>query len=302
MVSTNVVAAARRALGPIGVFLPNSLAGPVTVAQQRDAVRRFEQLGYRTAWNNEAIGGKDSFVQLSLLLAATETMTVGSGIANIWARQPEVAHGAASLLADAYPDRFVLGLGVGYASQAAQTGRDFTSPLSIMRDYLDRMHGPTQIPALDAPYARIVAALGPKMLALGGELADGALPTVVPVEFTAQAREILGPDKLLVVGLAVTEDADAARPFFARMFGRPESRYAAVVRSLGYTDEEIANPSDRMLDALVGFGDGESVAAKAQAHLAAGADHVMLTPARFEFGPDLELLARIAPAVTQVTR
>ena len=300
MATADMVESARQAVGPIGVFVPNSMTEPIPAAAQRDAVRRFERLGYRAAWNNEAIGGKDALVQLGMLLAATDHMVFGSAIANIWARQPEVTHGAATTLADAYPGRFVLGLGVGYAEQAARTGHSFTSPLSIMRDYLDRMPAPTLIPAPDVPYPRVVAALGPKMLALAGEAADGAMPTLVPAEFTAQAREILGPDKLLVVGLAVAKDADSARPFLARMFGRPNSRYAAALASLGYSPAELADPSDRLVDALVGFGGGAAVAAKAQAHLAAGADHVMISPFPLDFAADVDLLAGLAPALTEL--
>jgi probable F420-dependent oxidoreductase len=293
----DTIAAARQALGPIGLFLPNSPTA-IPVREQRAAVRRLEQLGYRAAWNNEGIGGKDSFVQLGLLLAATERMVFGSCVANIWARQPEVAHGGAAMLADAYPDRFVLGLGVGYADQATRAGRSFTSPLSIMRDYLDRMSAPGQIPAPDVRYARILAALGPKMLALSGELADGALPSAAPVEFTAQARQTLGPDKLLVVGLTVAEDADSARQFLRWLLGHPGSRHAAVLRGLGYSAEDIAAVSDRVRDAVASYGDAEAVAAGARAHLAAGADHVVIIPVRFDFAAGVELLARLAPALT----
>jgi alkanesulfonate monooxygenase SsuD/methylene tetrahydromethanopterin reductase-like flavin-dependent oxidoreductase (luciferase family) len=119
------------------VFLPFSRTTAPSADLQREAVRRLEHAGYRAAWTNEGVGGKDAFVQLAVLLAATERMVFGTSIANIWARQPQTAHGAAALLAQAYPDRFVLGLGVGYPYQAASVGREFGSPLATMRDYLD---------------------------------------------------------------------------------------------------------------------------------------------------------------------
>ena len=134
-----------------------------------------------------------------MLLAATEQMVFGTGIASIWARSPQTMHGAAALLAQAYPDRFVLGLGVGYPEQAASVGREFGRPLATMRDYLDRMGAPTQLPAPDVAYPRIIGANGPKMLGLAGEITDGAMPALQPPEFTGQARQALGPDKLLVV-------------------------------------------------------------------------------------------------------
>jgi alkanesulfonate monooxygenase SsuD/methylene tetrahydromethanopterin reductase-like flavin-dependent oxidoreductase (luciferase family) len=112
--SSDRVSTGRQALGPVGAFLPNNPGASLPPVQvQRDAARRLERAGYRAAWNNEGGGGKDGLVQLGVLLAATERMTFGSAIANIWARPPQTAHGAAALLADAYPGRFVLGLGVG---------------------------------------------------------------------------------------------------------------------------------------------------------------------------------------------
>lgn len=193
-----VVDDARHALGPIGAFLPVPTTAAPSVDEQRDAVRRLERAGYRAAWTNEVIG-KDALAQLAVLLAATERMVFGTGVANIWARSPQTAHAAAALLAQAYPGRLVLGLGVGYPEQAAAVGREFGRPLATMRDYLDRMAEPPQLPAPGATYPRIMGANGPKMVALAGELADGAMPAMREPEFTAEARRLLGPDKLLVV-------------------------------------------------------------------------------------------------------
>jgi probable F420-dependent oxidoreductase len=204
----SVVDAAREALGPVGVCLPVSFTESLSITGQRDAVRRLEAAGYRAAWTNETVGGKDALVQLALLLAAAKRMAFGTSIANIWARAPQTAHGAAALLAQAYPGRFVLGLGVGYPEQAASVGRDFGRPLATMRDYLGQMDLPTRPPAPDAAYPRIIGANGPKMLALAGEITDGAMPAMQPPEFTAKARQLLGPDKLLVTGVRVFADGD----------------------------------------------------------------------------------------------
>jgi probable F420-dependent oxidoreductase len=209
MGTITVGGAARQALGPVGAFLPVSMTSTPPAGLQREAVGRLERAGYRAAWTNEALGGKDALVQLAVLLAATERMAFGTGIANIWAREPQTAHGAAALLAQAYPGRIVLGLGVGYPEQAASTGRAFGRPLATMRDYVDRMAAPAQPPAPDVAYPRIIAANGPKMLALAAEIADGAIPALRPPEFTAQARQVLGPDKLLVAGLRVAAGADS---------------------------------------------------------------------------------------------
>jgi probable F420-dependent oxidoreductase len=199
MGSSVLIEATRRALGPVGAFLPVPTTSAPPADLQRDAVRRLERAGYPAAWTNETVGGKDALVQLAVLLAATERMVFGTGIANIWARSAQTAHGAAAFLTQAYPGRLVLGLGVGYPQQAASAGREFGRPLATMRAYLDQMNVPAQLPAPDVAYPRIIGANGPKMLALAAEITDGAMPAGQPPEFTAQARQVLGPDKLLVI-------------------------------------------------------------------------------------------------------
>jgi probable F420-dependent oxidoreductase len=297
-----VVEEARRALGRVGVFLPFSLASAPSADEQRDSARRLEAAGYRAAWTNEAVGGKDALVQLAIVLAATERLVTGTAIANIWARPPQTAQGAAALLAQAYPGRFVLGLGVGYPHQAASVGREFGRPLATMRGYLDQMTAPGQFPAPDVAYPRIIGANGPKMLALGGDLADGAMPAMVPPAFTAQAREQLGPDKLLVVGMAFVADADAGRAQDAarqRVAGRltMPGTYAATMARLGYTEQEITDVSDRLVADIVAYGDGAAIAAKAGEHLAAGADHVLLLPAATDANGGVAELEQLAPAL-----
>jgi len=305
MEPTTVVETARRALGLAGVFLPFSRTSPASADQQREAVRRLERAGCRSVWTNEGVGGKDALVQLAVLLAVTERMVFGTAIANIWARAPQTAHGAAALLAQAYPDRFVLGLGVGYPHQAASVGREFGPPVATMRDYLDQLTAPTQLPAPDVAYPKIIGANGPKMLALSGEIADGALPAMTPPEFTAQARQLLGPDKLLVVGLAIVADADqnrakaAARQQVAGRLGQPGT-YAATMARLGYSEREITEVSYRLVDAIVGYGDAAAIAAKAREHLAAGADHVMVMPTGTDFAGGVDQLEQLAPALAQL--
>ncbi|MEU9025197.1 LLM class flavin-dependent oxidoreductase [Actinomadura sp. NPDC048394] len=192
---------ARRALGPVGTYVPVPFTRWIPIDEQRKAARRLEAAGYGTTWCNEPVGGKDVFAQLAVLMEATERMAFGTGVANVWARAPQTAHGAAAVLAEAYPDRLVLGLGVGYPEQAAAVGRDFGRPVDTMRAYLDAMAEPPQMPGPGAAYPRIIGANGPKMLALAAAAADGAFPAGQPPEFTAEARRTLGPDKLVVVGL-----------------------------------------------------------------------------------------------------
>jgi probable F420-dependent oxidoreductase len=304
--TVTVVDAARSALRSVGVYLPVPIATATPVGVQREAVGRLERAGYGAAWVNEAIGGKDAFVQLAMLLAETERMAFGTGVANIWARQPQTAHGASALLAQAHPGRFVLGLGVGYPEQAASTGQEFGKPLSTMRSYLDRMAVPGMLPAPEAAYPRIIAANGPRMLALAGDIADGAMPAMLPPEFTAQARQLLGPDKLLVIGLAVVTGSDAdsvkaaARERVAGALGLRGSAYAACLSWLGYPAQEIAELSDRLTDAIVGYGSPAAIAAKVREHRTAGADHVTLLPTAQDFTAGMAQLEELAPALAEV--
>jgi probable F420-dependent oxidoreductase len=304
MNTSTVVEAARAALGPVGVYLPLGFASAPSVDVQREAVGRLERAGYHAAWTNEVIGGKDALVHLAVMLAATERMAFGTGIANIWARQPQTMHAAAALLAEAYPGRFVLGMGVGYPAQAAGTGREFGSPLATMRDYVDRMDAPTWPPAPDAAYPRIIGAIGPKMLALAGEIADGAMPTTLPPEFTTRARHVLGPDKLLVIGLTVVAGTDPDRAkAIARetVSGGPSwPSYSAGVARLGFSDQEIVDVSDRLVDAVVAHGNPAAIGAKVREHLAAGADHVtLMLPSGVDFGVGVDQLEQLAPALVE---
>jgi probable F420-dependent oxidoreductase len=299
----SVVAAARQSLGPVGTYLPVPFTSAPPLSQQRDAAVRLEQAGFGALWINDPVGGKDTMVQLAALLSATGQLAVGTGIANIWSRAPQTAHGAATMLAQAYPGRVVLGLGTGYPQQAAAVGREFGRPVAAMRDYLERMTAPTTTPAADAPYARIVAANGPQMLALARDQADGALPAGLPAGFTAQVRETLGPDKLLVVGLSVMLDARdpeaalaQARRGIAASLGR--SWYAAAVARLGYADQRPDSVSDELVRAVVAVDGPGSVAELTHAHLAAGADHVaLMTSSAADLLAGTEQLERLAPVV-----
>nr|WP_231985069.1 LLM class flavin-dependent oxidoreductase [Mycobacterium sp. E796] len=133
-VADAVVDSTRKALGPMGVCLPVSFTDTLSADALRETAHRLERSGYRAVWTNEVIG-KDALVQLGMLLADTERMVFGTCIANIWARPAQTMHAAAAQLAQAYPGRLVLGIGIGYPEQAASVGREFGRPLSTMRDY-----------------------------------------------------------------------------------------------------------------------------------------------------------------------
>jgi probable F420-dependent oxidoreductase len=186
-------------------------------------------------------------------------------------------------------------LGIGYAAQAAGTGREFGSPPVTLRDYRTRMDAQTWPPAPAVPHPRILGANGPKMPALA---ADGALPAHLPPAFTAPARSVLGPGKLLVVGLSVLTETDpgraraAAREKVTQSLGLPW--YGRALRRLGLPWDDL----DALADAIVGHGGPAAIAAKVRAHRAAGADHVLLTPSTTgDFAADVTALERLAPHV-----
>jgi probable F420-dependent oxidoreductase len=236
----------------------------------RDAAREVEALGFDTLWFGEAFG-REAYTHAGVLLAATERLRVATGIASISRREPLAAAGAERLLDQAYPGRFRHGIG-GHRVGA--------SPLSAMRDYLSAMDRALPDSALPEPGPRrLIAAVGPKMLELSREIADGAHPYFVPVEHTAGAREILGPEAYLAVEQAVVLEAhgaqDLARDHVA-FYVKQAPHHQANLRRLGFTEDDLATVSDRLVDALVAFRGEQSIADRVQAHLDAGADHVCL--------------------------
>ena len=296
--NSSTVEAARRAIGPVGAFLPVTFTEAPSAHAQRDAVERFERAGYPCTWTNEVFG-KDALVQVALLLGATRRMVFGTGVANVWVREPQTLSAAAAQLAQAHPGRFVLGLGVGYPQQAEVAGRDYGRPLATMREYQRRMGEATWPPVPDADYPRIVAANGPKMLELAAETADGALPAGLPADYTAQARQVLGPDKLLVVGLSVVVDSDPGRArekalaTVAASLNSPA--YAKTVAALGYSAAD-----DRLVDAVVGHGRPDAVANQVRAHLEAGADHVIAMMPGGDFDGGVAGLEELAPTLMTI--
>lgn len=250
--------------------------------QARQAAAEVEALGYGALWIPEALG-REAFTSASLLLGATRTLTVATGIANIWGRDAMAMAAAQKTLAEAYPGRFLLGIGVSHAPMVEMLrGHAYRQPLTFMRDYLDAMDRATFLAAEPsiAP-ERVIGALHPKMLALAAERSAGAHPYFMPPTHTARARKILGAGKLLAPEQAVVLETD---PGVARAIGRVHTttyvnlpNYVRALRTLGFVDADFADGgSDRLVDAIVAWGDVETVKARVQAHIDAGADHVCL--------------------------
>src|SRR5690606_28527049 len=183
--------ATRQRLGRVGVWL-GALSG-VSTAKAREAAAEIESLGYGSLWIADSPVSKEPFVHASLLLAATRNLIVGTGIANVWGRDAAATNAAALTLGEAFPGRFVLGLGVSHLPSVELRGHRYERPLAKMRSYLDELARATyQAYTSDEPVPTVLAALRPKMLELARDRADGAHPYFVPPAHTARAREILG--------------------------------------------------------------------------------------------------------------
>jgi probable F420-dependent oxidoreductase len=267
----------------------------------RHAVAEVEEMGFGAIWVGESFA-REAFAASAIILAATSRIKVATGIANIWARDPTAMMNGARALAEAWPNRFVLGVGVSHAGLVTDRGHHYQQPLTAMRAYLDKMeNAPYRAPEPNSPVPIVLAALGPKMMQLAGERTAGAHPYFVPVEHTIEARGILGPDRLLAPEQAVVfaKTRETARPtgdIYTRTYlGLPNYRNNLV--RLGWSDDDLTPPgSDRLFDAMVAWGDDEEIARKLRRHHDAGADHVavsvlMPTPDR---APTAEL-RRLAP-------
>ncbi len=264
-------------IGRVGVWTFSLELQPA--AQAQEAAREIEALGYGAIWIPEALG-REALVHASLLLAGTKRIPVATGIANIWARDPMAMAAGQKTLTEAFPDRFLLGIGVSHAPMVGMRGHAYDKPLSAMRAYLDAMDAAPflAMPPTTEP-RRVIGALAPKMLRLSAERAWGAHPYFVPPEHTQRAREVLGKGPLLAPEQAVVLERDATaaraigRAHMAIYLGLPN--YVNNLKRLGFTDDDVANGgSDRLVDAIVAWGDEDAIVRRVRAHHDAGADHV----------------------------
>jgi probable F420-dependent oxidoreductase len=266
-------------LGRVGLWTRQLDIQPAD--QLRTTVAELEELGWRSLWSWEVFG-REALTNAGLLLCASRRLVVGTGIASMWARDPVAMAAAQRTLAEAYPGRFVLGIGVSHAPIVDARGHRYERPLERMRAYLDAMDAaPWQGPPLQGPPPRVLAALGPRMLELAAERSAGALTYHAAPEGTAWARSILGAGRLLAVEQAVVVEDDPAtarriaREFLAFYLTLPN--YVRAWERAGFGPEERADGgSDRMVDAVVAWGSPEAIAERVNAHLEAGADHVCL--------------------------
>ena len=271
----------------------------------RAALASIEELGYAAVWYPEVPWSRESLSQAALLLGWSERVIVASGIAGIFARDAVAMANGARGLVEAYPGRFLLGIGVSHAPLVAMRGGEYRRPLATMGAYLDAMDEAPYAPA-DAAAPRVLAALAPQMLGLAGARAAGAHTYFVPPEHTALAREVLGPRPLLAVEQAVVLETDRARAYeLARAHMHPYldlPNYRNNLLRLGFAEEELSDGgSDRLVDAIVAWGDVAAIEERVRAHFAAGADHVAVQPLHAEPGGfPVETLAELAPALLEL--
>jgi probable F420-dependent oxidoreductase len=251
-------------LGRVGIWMPKRFG--------TGAVAEIEGLGYGTLW----VGGSPSVQEAVPFLQASSTITIATGILNVWQHDPAEVAAARAETRAAFPGRFLLGVGIGHPEATS----DYTRPLQTMRAFCDGLaSAPQPVPEDEL----VLAALGPKMLQLAKERALGTHTYFVPPAHTRFARERIGPDALVApeVAVVVETDPEAARTI-ARSYAELYlglTNYTKNLLEFGFTEADIADGgSDRLIDAVIPHGTPEQIAAAVDEHLAAGADHVCVQP------------------------
>jgi probable F420-dependent oxidoreductase len=289
------------AIGNTGVWIRTDA---MTARETAELARRVEALGYGAFWFPEILG-RNAFVQAGWLLAATERLHVATGIANIFLREPYATATAQRALAEQSEGRFVLGLGISHAPFVEHVlARSYRSPVSALERYLDGMEAiPYEAPEPRASTPTVLAALGPRLLRLAARRTVGSHSYLVPPEHTARAREILGPEPWLCVEQKVLLEREPSK---ARRVARAAcafylglSHYQKSMRRLGFEEDDLAaGGSDRLIDALVAWGDEQDLARRLREHRDAGATHVCLQPIDPDASPrpDPRALEALAPS------
>ncbi len=264
--------------GRRGIFAGALSAQPATV--QRQVAIEMENLGYGTLWYGESLA-REAFAQAAIFLSATSRLVIASGIANIWARDPMAMAAGGRAINEAWRDRFILGLGVSHAPMVIARGHDYARPVSAMREYLDQMgQAPWRGPEAPPPPI-VLAALGPRMVALAAERTAGAYPYFTTAEHIRMVREQLGAEPFLAADLPVVLAAGRAE---ARSMGDAHTNvylrtenYRNNLLRLGWKPDDLEPPgSDQLFDAVVAWGEIERIQRRVISLFSVGADQVVL--------------------------
>jgi probable F420-dependent oxidoreductase len=276
-------------IGKVGMwFFLDAMNAPDSAA----FAKQVEKNGYKVLWIPEAVG-REPFAHASYLLSHTEKLSIATGIANIWARDAQTMAAASKTVAELSGGRFLLGIGVSHEPLVKNLrGHSYEKPYSYMKEYLPKMKGALYMaPAPKEPVPVVIAALHPKMLALSAAEANGTHTYFVPPEHTAKARAQIGPNAMLCAAQAVIleTDADKARKAaraYMKTYVPRLPNYTNNLKALGWADSEFENGcSDRLVDAIVAWGNEEKIRDRIDAHLKAGASHVCILPLRADNAP-----------------
>ena len=279
---------------------------------------RVESLGYGALWYPSSPLGDDSLLRAATMLSSTTSLQMATGIACIYDYPARTTAGAQRVLFDASNGRFLLGLGLSHPEGVARTGRAaYGPPVETMRSYLADMDAAiaqaddtlraisADRPSVRMSQPRVIAALGPRMLELASQTCTGAHPYLVPPEHTSEARDIMGPDSWLCVEQKVVLDTDPTR---ARALARESlalylglQNYLKSWRRLGFDEDDFADHgSDRLIDALVAWGDEDAIRRRLDDHLAAGATQVCVQTIPMDDRPDKTINWPVLEAVADI--
>ena len=277
-------------IGRLGIWTWTLDSQPMSRSQE--AAAELESLGFRAVWIPEAVG-REPFASAACLLSATKKMVVATGIASMYARTAATMQAGQKTLTEAFPERFLLGIGASHGNMVkALHKQSYDKPYSAMVEYLDTMDaGMFAAAPPSTPTHRVLAALGPKMIKLAGERADGAHPYFTTPDHTKVAREILGAGPMLAPEQAVifetdpTKAREIARKFMGTYTRLPN--YANNLLRHGFTQDDIkganGQPSDKLVDAICAWGSLDVIRQRIKDHLDAGASHVCVQVLRDDF-------------------
>jgi probable F420-dependent oxidoreductase len=262
-------------LGRIGIWSMELRTGSAEAVG--DAAAELDDLGYLALWI-PGLDGPGTIAQVEVLLGATRRATIATGVLGLWSQPPAQLAADHHRLTAAHGPRLLTGIGVSNADSARSKGQTYPGAVTAMTDYLDRIDAATDpIPHNE----RVLAALGPKMTKLAAERASGSHPFLVTPQYVANSREIggrdmlLAPHQIVVLDESPSDARETARGMVGAALGLPS--YQANVRRMGFGDDDLASGgSDRLIDAVVAWGDLDAIAGRIREHFDAGADHVAL--------------------------
>ncbi|MDQ1396412.1 MAG: hypothetical protein QOG64_1671 [Acidimicrobiaceae bacterium] len=288
--------------GTVGIYFTSTGVGGAPRADLVAAARTVESLGYGAIWYGES-SAREALTEAALILSCTESITVGSAVASIYGRDPMTMANGARTLAEAWTDRFLLGIGVSHAHLATQRGQTFGPPTKTLEQYVQRLRQAPWTGGTETPLPPLlIGANGPRMISVASRLADGVITHLVDRDHTARTRASLGQERLLVVLQPVFENGDGDEGADGGEVPEPVSRFMTSrwenpIYRRSLERMELTN-DDATTRAVVALGGIDAIGGRVQAHIDAGADHVVLWPlGTGSLGAAAERLSPLAKSV-----